>query len=63
MCMNKETPYKNFGILLVKLRNKLGIAQQSDPAKMINTTQQTVSRWEMGLARPRENRYRHLQPP
>ncbi|MGA2332460.1 MAG: helix-turn-helix transcriptional regulator [Syntrophales bacterium] len=51
--MKKETPCRTFGTLLVKLRKQHGIAQQSDFAKMVKSTQQTVSRWELGLSRPR----------
>ena len=52
--MIKENPYKDFGTLLVKLRKQGGIVQQSDLARMIKSTQQTVSRWEMGISRPRD---------
>lgn len=45
--------YMTFAALLAKLRLEAGV-QQSDLAKLINTTQQTVSRWELGFSRPRD---------
>lgn len=51
---NKPTPqYQRFGQLLTKLRHKAEIPQQSDLATRIGVTQQTISRWEAGLSRPR----------
>ena len=47
--------YEKFGKLLARLRLAAGIERQADFAKMLNATQQTVSRWEAGLSRPREN--------
>lgn len=47
--------YKEFGELLASWRIKSGLAQQSDLANLLNTTQQTVSRWELGSSRPRQN--------
>lgn len=52
--MKEKAPYKAFGTLLVKLRKQAGITQQSDLAKIVKSTQQTVSRWELGLSRPRD---------
>ena len=46
--------YKQFGNLLIKLRLAGGIAHQLDLAKLIRSTQQTVSRWESGESRPRD---------
>jgi len=48
------TPYARFGALLLTLRQHNGIAHQSELAKLLRTTQQTVSRWEAGLSRPRD---------
>ena len=48
-------PYKAFGDLLIQLRLKAGLAQQSDLAGLAKTTQQIVSRWESGVSRPRDN--------
>ncbi len=39
----------------MRLRLAARIERQADFAKMIGATQQTVSRWEGGLSRPREN--------
>jgi len=49
-----DPPYHAFGTLLTGLRQKAGIAHQSDLAQLLRTTQQTVSRWEAGLSRPRD---------
>lgn len=43
-----------FGTLLLTLRQQAGITQQSDLARLMQTTQQTVSRWEAGVSRPRD---------
>jgi transcriptional regulator with XRE-family HTH domain len=53
MSANKESPYAEFGALLSQLRQKAGIALQSQLAELIRTSQQTVSRWEAGSSRPR----------
>ncbi len=50
--MKNEMTYIAFGKALAALRQKAGI-QQADLAKLIQTTQQTVSRWELGRSRPR----------
>lgn len=47
--------YEKFGKLLARLRLAAGIERQADFAKMLDATQQTVSRWEASLSRPREN--------
>ncbi|MBU4260403.1 MAG: helix-turn-helix domain-containing protein [Proteobacteria bacterium] len=52
--MDHEARYKDFGTLFAKLRQEAGFSQQSELAKLIKTTQQTVSRWESGLSRPRD---------
>ena len=46
-------PHKAFGTLLLKLRQKAGIATQDDFARLVKASQQTVSRWEAGNSRPR----------
>lgn len=51
--MGTELPYGAFASLLVELRKKAGISQQSDLARELGTSQQTVSRWELGQSRPR----------
>jgi transcriptional regulator with XRE-family HTH domain len=45
--------HADFGNLLRNLRQKAGIAQQMEFAKMMEVTQQTISRWEAGHSRPR----------
>lgn len=65
MCMRMTTQsigtkksrakYEKFGHLLVRLRLATRIERQADLADMLKATQQTVSRWEAGLSRPREN--------
>jgi transcriptional regulator with XRE-family HTH domain len=52
--VSKNAPYQLFGQRLIELRQAAGIPRQSDFAKRIKTSQQTVSRWEKGLSRPRE---------
>jgi transcriptional regulator with XRE-family HTH domain len=47
-------PYREFGVRLTSLRQAAGLAQQGDLAELIPTSQQTVSRWEAGLSRPRD---------
>jgi len=47
-------PYKAFGDLLMRLRLKAGLAQQSDLAGLVHASQQTISRWESGASRPRD---------
>ena len=55
MSANEGAPYAAFGSLLARLRQTAGIAQQSQLAELIKTSQQTVSRWEAGSSRPRAN--------
>lgn len=52
--LGEKPQYATFGTLLFRLRQGAGIAQQSDLATRIKTTQQTVSRWEKGISRPRD---------
>ncbi|MGD9728693.1 MAG: helix-turn-helix domain-containing protein [Bradyrhizobium sp.] len=48
-----KAPYLKFGTLLSQSRLSAGIAQQSGLAQKLNVAQQTVSRWERGVSRPR----------
>ncbi len=52
--MKDKAQYKDFGILLTGLRQEAGITKQLELAKLLKTTQQTISRWESGLSRPRD---------
>jgi transcriptional regulator with XRE-family HTH domain len=52
--MKNRTRYAEFGVWFSRLRQEAGFSQQADFAKLIKTTQQTVSRWEYGLSRPRD---------
>ncbi len=54
MSTMKTVRYEAFGKLLLKRRQQAGIVQQSDLAVLMNTTQQSVSRWESGISRPRD---------
>jgi transcriptional regulator with XRE-family HTH domain len=47
-------PYHTFGKMLAELRQKAGIASQGEFATLVKSKQQTVSRWEAGLSRPRD---------
>jgi transcriptional regulator with XRE-family HTH domain len=47
--------YAYFGELLARLRVAAGFTKQKELATAFGVTQQTVSRWEKGLARPRSN--------
>ena len=53
MSVNPQPRYEAFGDRLAGLRQRAGISQQSQFAALIKTTQQTVSRWEAGVSRPR----------
>lgn len=48
-------PFERFGTLLAEARIAAGFALQQDLASLLETTQQTVSRWEAGTSRPRIN--------
>lgn len=54
MSVKNLHPYKAFGDLISQLRLKTGLTQQSDLAGLAKTSQQTVSRWESGVSRPRD---------
>ncbi len=45
--------FVELGELIAALRLKAGLGQQLELAKLLKTTQQTVSRWENGDSRPR----------
>lgn len=47
------TPYSSFGRFVAERRIAAGHKLQSTFAKAVESTQQTVSRWEAGLSRPR----------
>jgi len=49
----KTPQYEKFGNFLISLRQQAGIKQQSELSKALNTSQQTISRWERGLSRPK----------
>ncbi|MEH2499855.1 transcriptional regulator with XRE-family HTH domain [Bradyrhizobium sp. AZCC 1678] len=51
----QSAKYARFGQLLARLRMAARIERQADFANMLEATQQTVSRWEAGLSRPRES--------
>lgn len=48
------SPYATFGRLLLYLRRKAGISHQAEFAGLVKSRQQTVSRWEAGVSRPRD---------
>ena len=51
---NGKKVYSAFGERLIALRQAAGIPRQADFARRVKAAQQTVSRWEAGLSRPRE---------
>lgn len=55
----KIVPYAALGELLVSLRKGLGWTQQEFAARA-GVTQQTISRWEQGLSRPRSKELPNL---
>ncbi len=48
-----KRPYREFGELVAKQRAEVLGCDQAGLAKLLRTTQQTVSRWELGQSRPR----------
>jgi transcriptional regulator with XRE-family HTH domain len=48
-----KRPYAEFGRRLAELRQIAGIGQQADVGRLMQTSQQTISRWEAGTSRPR----------
>jgi transcriptional regulator with XRE-family HTH domain len=52
--------YERFGRLLFDLRVKAGIAKQSELARRLGVRQQTVSRWERGVSRPRDKELQRI---
>jgi transcriptional regulator with XRE-family HTH domain len=53
MIREYSSNYLQFGELLARLRLAAGYIKQKDLATALGITQQSVSRWEKGLARPR----------
>ena len=53
MSADPDALYKDFGLLLEELRQKVGISQQAELGALVKASQQSVSRWEAGTSRPR----------
>lgn len=51
-----DPKHSALGRLIANAREAAGYEQQSDLASVLNTTQQTVSRWELGTSRPPRGR-------
>src|SRR5688572_8701581 len=49
-----QATYETFARLLTSLRTRAGIGKQAELARRLGISQQTVSRWERGLSRPRD---------
>lgn len=54
MSARKIAPYEAFAELILALRLKAGIGKQIEFANLLGCKQQSVSRWERGLSRPRD---------
>src|SRR5258708_6081417 len=50
--MEKNAPYRKLGEIIRAGRRAKGIAQQAELATKISASQQSISRWEAGRARP-----------
>ena len=61
MATQKSVPYKEFGDLLALRRSAAGFSKQQELATALDVAQQSVSRWEKGLGRPRINDVRALE--
>jgi len=59
--MDKTTPYAAFGARLAELRAQAGFEKQKELASALGVAQQSVSRWEKGLGRPRFEDTRKLE--
>ena len=53
--MVNSSKYQALGELIRSLREACGIPTQAELATLLRTSQQTVSRWEAGISRPRSN--------
>ena len=52
MSYNASPEFVKLGRAIAAARQAMGMAKQSDLAAALNVSQQTVSRWEAGAARP-----------
>jgi transcriptional regulator with XRE-family HTH domain len=59
--MDKSAPYAAFGARLADLRAQAGFDKQKELASALGVAQQSVSRWEKGLGRPRFEDTRKLE--
>jgi len=61
MTAAQDSPYKAFGHLLAQRRLDAGFAKQQELATAMGVKQQSVSRWEKGLGRPRASEIPKLE--
>lgn len=61
MTTEQSPPYKAFGNLLAQRRVEAGFAKQQELATAMGVKQQSVSRWEKGLGRPRATEISKLE--